>query len=274
MRAIALRLSLAGALVGALTLTPNAVAAQWTVKPGGWFMSHGFNAGKFPDRFSSGPLATENALEKRDWGMYFIYGYKDGLSLGLGQGYARLEDKRNGNSSVTTGFGATGLFFLKRLAQGKGGILSIQPRIDLPLFYHTKDRPVLGPVSADAEVRLLYGNGFGVLGTRGFLSASAGGAIWRAGADELRYDLTVGVDAGPKVLLMTQAFNVAAFQNGGLAYSATKLGGSAVFRVSKSVGIQLGYYGGISGKNTARERTYSVALWLNHEARSGALSGK
>ena len=272
MRAIALRLSLTGALVGALMLTPNAVAAQWTVKPGGWFMSHGFNTGRFPDRFSSGPLATENALEKRDWGMYFIYGWKEGLSVGLGQGYARLEDKRNGGSTVNTGFGATGLFLMKRLAQGKGGILSIQPRIDLPLFYNTKDRPVLGPVSADAEVRLLYGNGFGALGTRGFLSASAGGAIWRAGADELRYDLTVGLDAGPTVLLMAQAFNVAAFEGGGLAYSATKLGGSAVFRLSKGVGIQAGYYGGVSGKNTARERTWSLSLWLNHEARQGALS--
>jgi len=274
MRAFTLRGSLTAVLLSLAMLGPRPIAAQWTVKPRGWFMSHGFNVGRFPDRFSSGPLATENALEKRDWGMYFIYGWKEGLSLGLGQGYARLEDKRNGTSTVTTGFGATGLFFMKRLAQGKGGILSIQPRIDLPLLYNTKDRPVLGPVSADAEVRLLYGNGFGALGTRGFLSLSAGGAIWRAGADELRYDGTIGLDAGPKVLLMVQAFNVAAFQNGGLAYSASKLGGSAVLRVSKRVGIQAGYYGGISGKNTARERTWSVSLWLNHEAPAGALSGK
>lgn len=248
---------------------PLALAAQWTVKPGGWFMSHGFNAGRFPDRFSSGPNATENALEKRDWGMYFIYGWKEGLSIGMGQGYARLEDKRNGTSTVTTGFGATGLFVMKRLAQGKGGVLAIQPRVDIPLLYDTDDRPVLGPVSTDAELKLLYGNGFGAFGTRGFVTASVGGAWWRTGADELRYDTTIGIDAGPKVLLMLQTFNVAAFQDGGLAYSATKLGGSAVFRVSKGVGIQAGYYGGVSGKNTARERTYSISVWLNHDAPSG-----
>lgn len=258
----------------ACLLLPRDATAQWTPQRGAWFMSHGFNTGRFPDRFSSGPLATENALEKRDWGMYFIYGFRDGLSIGFGQGFARLEDKRNGTSTTTTGFGATGIFVMKRLAQGKGGILSIQPRVDLPLFYNTNDRPVLGPVSTDAEVRLLYGNGFGFAGTRGFLSASAGGAIWRAGADELRYDGTVGLDAGPRVLLMVQAFNVAAFQNGGLAYSATKLGGSAVFRVSKHVGIQAGYYAGISGKNTARERTYSLSLWLNHDAKGGAMGEK
>lgn len=253
-------------LFACLLLLPAPAAAQWTVKPGGWFMSHGFNVGRFPDRFSSGPLATENALEKRDWGMYFIYGWKEGLSVGLGQGFARLEDKRDGRSTVTTGFGATGLFVMKRLARGKGGILAIQPRVDLPLLYDTKARPVLGPVSTDAEVRLLYGNGFGALGTRGFLSASVGGAIWRTGADELRYDLTVGLDAGKQLLLMTQAFNVAAFENGSLAYSATKFGGSAVWRVSKGVGIQLGYYGGIAGKNTARERTTSLGIWLNRDA--------
>ena len=54
------------------------------------------------------------------------------------------------------------------------------------------------------------------------------------------------------------------------AYSATKVGGSAVWKVSKGVGIQAGYYGGIAGKNTARERTFSVSLWLNRDAPSGA----
>lgn len=259
------------ALCVAPCLLPSAaLPAQWTVKPGGWFMSHGFNTGRFPDRFSSGPFATENALEKRDWGMYFIYGWKEGLSVGLGQGFARLEDKRNGQSTTTTGFGATGLFVMKRLAQGKGGILSIQPRVDLPLLYDTEARPVLGPVSTDAEIRLLYGNGFSALGTRGFVSASAGAAAWRRGADEIRYDLTVGLDAGPRLLLMAQAFNVAAFEAGDLAYSATKIGGSAVWRVSKGVGIQAGYFGGVSGKNTARERTASVGIWLNREAPVGA----
>ena len=36
------------------------------------------------------------------------------------------------------------------------------------------------------------------------------------------------------------------------------------------MGIQAGYYGGIAGKNTARERTFSVSLWLNRDAPSGA----
>jgi hypothetical protein len=256
----------------ALAVVAAPVAAQWTVQPGAWFMSHGFNVGRFPDRFSSGPEATENALEKRDWGMYFIYGWKEGLSIGLGQGYARLEDKRNGTSTITSGFGATGLFVMKRLAQGKGGVLAIQPRVDLPLLYDTEQRPVLGPVSTDAELRLLYGNGFGALGTRGFVSASAGAAMWRTGADEVRYDLTVGLDAGPRLLVMAQAFNVAAFERGDLAYSATKLGGSAVYRVSPRVGIQAGYFAGVSGKNTARERTASIGLWLNRQAPQGTVA--
>lgn len=251
-------------------LLPTPLMAQWTVQPGGWFMSHGFNSGRFPDRFSSGPGATQNALEKLDWGMYAIYGLVDGLSVGLGQGFARLEDKRDGQTKVTTGFGATGLFVMKRLAQGRNGIVSIQGRVDLPLLYDTEARPVLGPVSSDTDLRLLYGTGFGALGRRGFLSAAAGGSLWRTGAREIRYDLTVGLDAAPRLLVMAQTFNVAAFQDGDLAYSATKLGGSAVFRVSKGVGLQAGYYGGISGKNTARERTISLGIWLNGEPRATA----
>jgi hypothetical protein len=227
-------------------------------------MSHGFNVGSFPDRFSGTPGATRNELDKVDWGMYFIIGVTDGFSVGLGQGYARLEQQLGDETLVSTGFGATGLFVMKRLAQGKGGILSIQPRVDLPLLFDTEQRPALGPVDPDAEVRLLYGNGFGALGTRGFVSASAGFAPIRTGNDEIRYDLTVGIDAGPKVLLMGQAFNVAALADGGgIAYSATKLGAQALLRLSPRIGITGGYYAGVSGKNTARERTVSVGVWIN-----------
>ncbi|HRP07719.1 MAG TPA: hypothetical protein PLL69_04460 [Gemmatimonadales bacterium] len=253
-------------MLGVLVAPVSSARAQWTVQPGGWFMSHGFNTGRFPDRFSGVEGATRNELSKVDWGMYFIYGLIDGVSVGFGQGYARLEQQLGDQTLTSTGFGSTGIFVMKRIAQGKAGILSIQPRVDLPLLFDTEQRPALGPVEPDAEVRLLYGNGFGIAGTRGFLSASAGFAPIRLGNDEIRYDLTVGIDAHLRLLVMGQAFNVAALaEGGGIAYSATKLGASAVFRVSKAVGIQGGYYAGVSGKNTARERTISVGIWITHD---------
>jgi hypothetical protein len=240
--------------------------AQWTVKPGGWFMSHGFNVGSFPDRFSGVPGATRNELDKLDWGMYFIYGLTEGLSVGLGQGFAHLEQRVGDETFEATGFGATGLFVMKRIAQGRAGVLSIQPRVDLPLLFDTEQRPALGPVEPDAELRLLYGNGFGLAGTRGFLSASVGISTIRKGNDEIRYDLTVGINAGAPVLLMGQAFNVAGLaEGGGIAYSATKVGGSAMWRVSPSVGLVAGYFAGVAGKNTVRERTLSLAIWLTHD---------
>ena len=53
-------------------------------------------------------------------------------------------------------------------------------------------------------------------------------------------------------------------------YSATKLGGSLIWHVSKSVALVGGYYAGVSGRNIARERTASSALWINHDPRTGA----
>jgi hypothetical protein len=260
------RLATCTLLLASLGAPRADLAAQWTVKPGGWFMSHGFNVGSFPDRFSGVPGATRNELDKVDWGMYFIYGLAEGWSVGLGQGYAHLEQRVGDETFESTGFGATGVFLMKRIAQGRAGVLSIQPRIDLPLLFDRDTRPALGPVEPDAELRLLYGNGFGLAGTRGFLSASVGLSTIRAGNDEVRYDLTVGVDAGSRVLVMAQAFNVAAFaEGGGIAYSATKLGGSAMLRLSPSVGVLAGYYGGVAGKNTVRERTFSIAIWLTHD---------
>jgi hypothetical protein len=250
---------------------PAGLPAQWTVKPGGWFMSQGLNKGHFPDRFSADQGATKNALQKVDWGLYFIYGLHEGLSVGLGQGFAHLEDQRNGTSTTTTGFGATGVFVMKRIAQGKLGILSVQPRVDLPLFYDVNARPVLGPVKSEAEVRLLYGTGYGLAGHRGWISTAIGGSAWRHGDDEIRYDATIGLDAGHQLMVMAQAFNVVGLKSGGgIDYSATKVGGSLVWHVSPAIGLVGGYYAGVSGKNTARERTASFAIWLNHDPRTGS----
>ncbi|MGH7594205.1 MAG: hypothetical protein ACRELE_10205 [Gemmatimonadales bacterium] len=261
---------LAGAVGGA---RPDRASAQWTVPPHGWFMSQTFDQGTIADRFDPGVGATANGLAKVDWGLYFIFGWKEGLSVGLGQGFAHLQDKHNGTSLTTTGFGATGLFVLKRIAQGRLGVLSVQPRVDLPLLYNTNDRPVLGPVTGEAEIRLLYGTGYGIASRRGWISASLGGSAWRHGNDEFRYDATIGLDAGRGVTVMVQTFNVAALPDSGqvgIAYSATKIGAAAVYHVSKSVGIIGGYYAGISGKNTARERTASLGVWITHQPHPNA----
>jgi hypothetical protein len=257
-----------GLILLAGVAAPRALHAQWTVQPRGWFMSQTIDRGTIPDRFDPGPGATANGLDKVSWGLYLIYGWKEGLSIGMGQGFAHLEDNHNGTQTTTTGFGATGLFAVKRLAQGRLGVLSIQPRVDLPLLYNTANRPVLGPVKAEAELRLLYGTGYGIGSRRGWISVAIGGSAWRRGNDEIRYDGTIGLDAGRGFTMMAQTFNVAALPEGtqtGIAYSATKVGGAVVYHVSKAVGIIGGYYAGISGRNTARERTASLGVWITHQ---------
>jgi hypothetical protein len=250
------------------SLLPWHLSAQWTVQPHGWFMSQGINVGTIPDRFDPGVGTTENGLDKVDWGLYFIYGLADGISVGFGQGFARLQDNHNGTTLTTSGFEATGLFVMKRITQGKLGVLSIQPRVDLPLLYDTAARPVLGPIKPDAEIRLLYGTGYGIGSKRGWISVSAGGSAWRYGNPELRYDATIGLDAGHGFTVMAQTFNVLGLPDSGqtgIAYSSTKVGGSLVYHVSKAVGIVGGYYAGVLGKNTARERTFSLGIWLTHQ---------
>ncbi len=248
-----------------LTLT-NSATAQWTAKPGGWFLSNTISVGRFPDRFSPQDGAYRNELQKLDWGLYAVYGLREGLSVGLGQGYARLRDRRAGAVQESRGFGATGVFAMKRLAQGRHGIVSAQLRGDFPILFDTTARPALGPLRPEAELRLLYGTGFGVVGTRGFVSVSVGAAPIRSGQDEIRYDLTTGVDLGGKAMLLVQSFNVTSLPGvGETGYSASKLGAGLLWRATPRVGIIGGYYGGIAGRQTARERTFSLGLWLSHD---------
>jgi hypothetical protein len=251
-----------------LLALPRTSSAQWTVQPHGWFMSQTINKGTFPDRFDPGVGATENGLDKLEWGLYFIYGMREGLSVGVGQGFANLEDNHDGTTLTTTGFESTGFFVMKRITQGKLGVLSIQPRVDLPLFYNTTDRPVLGPIKGEAEIRLLYGTGYGIGSRRGWISVSAGGSAWRSGNPEIRYDGTIGLDVGGGFTLMAQTFNIIGLPDSGqtgVAYSSTKIGGSAIYHVSNAVGIVGGYAAGIAGKNTALERTFSLGIWLTHQ---------
>ncbi len=250
-----------------LLALPGALPAQWTAKPGGWFLSNTVSVGRFPDRFSPQAGAYRNELQKLDWGLYAVYGLREGLSVGLGQGYARLRDRREGAiQAESRGFGATGMFVMKRLTQGRHGILSAQVRGDFPILFDTTARPALGPLRPEAEARLLYGNGFGLGDTRGFVSASVGAAPIRSGQDELRYDLTVGVDLGSRAMLLVQSFNVHSLPGAGeTGYSASKLGAGLLWRATPSVGVIGGYYGGIAGKNSARERTISLGLWISHD---------
>lgn len=256
-------------LVAGLLVHP--MAAQWTAQPGGWFLSNNFSIGHFPDRFSAAAGATQNELHKQDWGLYGAYGLREGFTVGIGQGAARLREDRDGTSRVSRGFGATGIFTMLRLTEGKAGVLSAQLRGDFPILFNRDQRPALGPVKPELELRLLYGTGFGVAGTRGFTSLSVAAAPVRAGDDELRYDMTVGIDLNSRFMLMGQSFNVAAWgSNSGVSYSANKVGGSLLWRVKPGVGIVGGYYRGVAGRNTAREESLSLGLWLSRNPQQQA----
>ena len=78
-------------LIALFLLAPASATAQWTVKPGGWFMSHGFNAGRFPDYHRLDLSLTINRKKKpgkvykneSNWviSVYNAYGRKNTYTL-------------------------------------------------------------------------------------------------------------------------------------------------------------------------------------------------
>jgi hypothetical protein len=115
-----------------------------------------------------------------------------------------------------------------------------------------------------AEVRLMFGEGFDVLGHHGFAGTEAGWR-WRGGApaDELLFDLGAGIEPWDGGLLMLQSFSI--LSTGEVAgayrrYGLSKLQLSAAQRLASRLWIQLGVVGTVAGADRG-ELGMVLGLW-------------
>lgn len=116
--------------------------------------------------------------------------------------------------------------------------------------------------TSEADLRLLYGSRFTLLGGDGFLSAEA---AWRRRARlgaEWRADLTLGWRPWPRLLLLAQNFNAVRPAMGeSQLYRSHKLQISAVLDLSERWSIQSGVYATVAGAGARHERGVIGGLW-------------
>ena len=102
-----------------------------------------------------------------------------------------------------------------------------------------------------AEARLMFGEGFELLGRHGFAGVETGWR-WRGGApaDELLFDLGGGIEPWDGGLLMLQSFSILSTGEARGAYrryGLSKLQFSGAQRLTSSIWVQLGLVGAIVG---------------------------
>ena len=113
-----------------------------------------------------------------------------------------------------------------------------------------------------ADMRLLIGRTFTLLGFPAFSSLEIGYRSPGGFGHELRADATVGVRPFDKVLVLLQTFNISAVHTTPLYPTrSNKIALSAVYDVTPSIAVQVGGIVGLPGVNTTTERGIIGALW-------------
>ena len=217
--------------------------------------------------------------EFRDFNLnyYAEYGIFNQLTI-LGSLY--YKDIQKDNDAITTktnGLGDLDLGLRYRLYSGNAGIFSIQGLTKIPDLYDEDDALPLGNGQNDYELRLLYGRSLWPF-LPGYVNLEAG-YRWRVEdpADEFRYLVEIGSDLGKDFYVRTKLDAIVSMENGDdgidasgnpastLEYDLAKLDVTAGWRMTRTLGLELGYAPALWGENTAKGETWTIALTFEPE---------
>jgi protein XagA len=242
------------------------VAGAWTLEEGRGQIIFNPSAMVATKRFDrKGTARSTDRFLKQDNQTLVEYGWKQGLTLILHSSQRTESFLLDGADQrvLTTGLGGGAQAEIWRR---EGIVLSAQftatPTLERSL--PALDRR-FGP-RTEADARLLAGYSFEIGGWSGFAEAQAG-YRWRSGrhADELRLDLTVGIRPVPQVLLLLQAMNAFAIQQGSATTGERprqhKLQASVVLDITPTWSLQGGVFTSIAGRDALKERGVMLGVW-------------
>lgn len=188
------------------------------------------------------------------------HGLTDDLTLILSPSYRNISIE--GENDVS-GLGYTDLGLRYALAQGSNWLVSTQALLRIPGKGRSDLLAQVGNTSTDIDGRIAaayFENGYFVSGE--------GGYRFRSGdlPNEFHFDLSAGVDATDRLLLLATSANTISDGRGqGLVNQEYRYGDlylSGVYQVTDNLRIQAGYTGTVYGKNALRQRGPLVGLWL------------
>ena len=165
------------------------------------------------------------------------------------------------------------MFLRTPLWHRKDAILSVQPLIKIPGAYDSNASPALGNGQVDAELRLLYGQGFAWQGQHHFVNLEAGyRKRLEEPADEVRFDATLGLHYTPEWMALLQSYNTFAVGSraGGPLnlsnssdYDLNKIQLSAVYSFTPDMSVQAGVFSHVMGENTGVGEGLVLSFWKN-----------
>jgi hypothetical protein len=249
----------AAVLIAGLLILPCAgLAGAWTQPKGHGQIITTVTVSRAQKSFNaSGALQAAPHFRKEDYETYGEYGLTDRLTAILHWRVSSLHSdppSQNDSGLAEAEFGLR-----QRIYSNKRGVFSLQVSGFAPAG------TVLTSGGFDGELRVLSGSNFNFWRRRGFLDSQVAYRLRANGfANEVRADLTVGLDVTPRWTAFVQSFNVMTVGQGrtnAFAGQESKVALSLVYRLSPKWSVQLGGLAVILGTNVPAERAVLSALW-------------
>ena len=257
-----------GVLAAAIAIAGPAARPAWA---GAWTLPEGTGQVIVKTSYSgadwvfdaAGQVRKADRFRKTEIEAFLEHGWRDNLTLLAKPVFQRVrsgEDRQTGLSSLEAGARVR----LGRL--GAARIASAQASIILPGRDFDRTAPLLTSGHTDYEARVLYGDSGTVLGLEGYFDGQL--AYRRRGgppADELRLDLTVGVDLSERWSL-TGASETIATQGEARApythYRSQKLQAALRLDLGRGRWIEAGARHTFAGLAALRETGGFVSVWF------------
>jgi len=251
-------------------------AGAWTQERGKSYHRFATNYYLADEEFDSDGDSRDMARngEFRDFNLnyYMEYGIFDQLTVLGSLYYKDIQRDDDAMKIETNGLGDLDLGLRYRLHSGNTGIFSIQGLTKIPDLYDEDDALPLGNGQNDYELRLLYGRSLWPA-LPGYVNLEAG-YRWRveAPSDEFRYLVEIGSDVGKDFYTRAKLDAIISMDNADkgmdnfgnptttLEYDLTKLDLTVGWRMTQTLGLELGCAPALWGENTAKGTTWTFAV--------------
>jgi hypothetical protein len=252
-------------VMGLMSYTTTAFAGAWTLDQGTGQLIVTNTAMQATSLFSTGYALQPAARYNKDEAQALIeYGVTNWFTAIFAPSLQHV-DIAPPFGGERSGLGYTDLGGRARIWSDASWVVSGQITLRIPGTYDQANTAAIGYTDAEIDVRGLAGYSFKVGTMPSFIDVAIAQRFRIGGPpDEFRTDITLGVHATDKWLLLAQSFNVTSegagtWGFGSFGYYKFQL--SAVYQLTTALSLQLGGYSTYWGRNALQENGLVTGVW-------------
>lgn len=252
-------------LTAALAATP-AQAGAWPQQQGRTSIIARLTTTTAPHAYdAAGQVVGDADFEKTELDAYVEHGWRESVTLLVKPTLQHTivgSQRRTGLATIEAGARARVWKF-----EEDQSILALQASVILPMREHDRQNPLITSGHTDIDARLLHGVPGTLFGLNDFADTQLAYRHRGGGApDEIRLDMTYGINLGPDWTIMTQSLTVAAIGDARTPFQqfvSQKTQVSLRWQFAEGRHVEVGGLRTMSGIQTVRESGAFISFWTS-----------